>query len=353
MNAIAASGGGASSVVIRPVAPADLEAVLVLWRDAMGDHYPLTLDVLSMVLERNPSMRSGDALVAVDAGSGRTLGFGYLTLQRLPDEQLENFRDRAHLQAIVVDPAHRRLGIGRALAGRLAEVARREGRILVEAGSGFFYLWPGIPTDLEGAEAFARAVGLEPASVSFDLRGDVGGIEIGPADRHSLATAGLRVDRAAADDIDQLLEYLYREFGGEWWHDIRWLLAEGLDPAALVVLRTAAGEIVGHARIHRPTDRPIAPPLFWSGLRGPNAGGLGPIGVAASIRGRGLGHALLVAALAELRVAGLSDVVIDFTTLLDFYGPVGFQPWMTFRHAHGSIQNVLAATRTAATTGHR
>jgi hypothetical protein len=36
--------------------------------------------------------------------------------------------------------------------------------------------------------------------------------------------------------------------------------------------------------------------------------------------------------------------VIDFTTLLGFYGRLGFRPWMTFRHASGPTSRVIAAT---------
>ena len=71
------------------------------------------------------------------------------------------------------------------------------------------------------------------------------------------------------------------------------------------------------------------------------AGGLGPIGVAAALRGRGLGRALLVAALDRLRRLGHPDVVIDDTSLLGYYGPHGFAPWITYRHAAAPLGPLL------------
>jgi GNAT superfamily N-acetyltransferase len=334
--------GARPSPAIRPVRPTDLTAIVDLWNRTIGDRYPLEEDVLAATLERNPSRRPGDGIVAVDRADV-AVGFGYLTMQRLPDRELETFRDRAHLQAVVVDPSRRRQGIGRAIVARLAAGAAGEGRTTIEAGSGFFYLWPGLPVDLPVAEPFARAAGFDPGDTTFDLRGSTESLVIGPEDRAALERADVSLGRLRADEVEPFLSYLGREFGGEWWHDVRWWLAEGLDPAAFVVLRDRTGEIVGHARIHRPADRPIGPPLFWRRLRGPDAGGLGPIGVAARLRGRGLGRALLVGALTALRDDGSTDVVIDFTTLLGFYGPLGFRPWMTFRHATAPIGRVLVA----------
>ena len=56
---------------------------------------------------------------------------------------------------------------------------------------------------------------------------------------------------------------------------------------------------------------------------------------------RGLGRALLVAALDRLRELGHADVVIDDTSLLGYYGPHGFAPWITYRHATAPLGPIL------------
>ncbi|HLO35757.1 MAG TPA: hypothetical protein VK194_06735, partial [Candidatus Deferrimicrobium sp.] len=92
----------------------------------------------------------------------------------------------------------------------------------------------------------------------------------------------------------------------------------------------------------------IGPPHFWAARRPPAAGGLGPIGIAADRRGSGLGGALLVTALDHLRRQGLTDVVIDLTSLLGFYGPHGFGPWITWRSATAPIERVSTASAPSA-----
>ncbi len=329
---------------IRPFDPSDVRAVTALWNRSIGDRYPLTPNTLETLVLANPSHRRGDALVVDAAASNRIVAFAYATTERGTEPELGAYHEATHLQAVVVDTAHRRRGLGRALVRAITQDADREGRRWIEAGSGFFYAWPGIPLDLEHAEPFVAALGLRPGSISYDLRGDVAGIRVGPPERAALASAGLFLDSARPADREALLAYLFAEFGGEWWHDVRFWLDNGLAPERFVVLRDGDGLIRGHARIHLRDDRPVGPPLFWAARRGASAGGLGPIGVARDLRGRGVGRALLVGALEMLTRAGATDVVIDFTTLLGFYGPLGFAPWMTFRHARARVGDVLAAT---------
>jgi GNAT superfamily N-acetyltransferase len=91
-----------------------------------------------------------------------------------------------------------------------------------------------------------------------------------------------------------------------------------------------ADAIAGFATIHRRGPGPLFGPRFWEDLLERASGGLGPIGVVARLRGRGLGRALLAVALDVLHARGVRDCVIDWTTLLDYYGPFGFRPWKTY-----------------------
>jgi predicted N-acetyltransferase YhbS len=85
------------------------------------------------------------------------------------------------------------------------------------------------------------------------------------------------------------------------------------------------GSLVGFAVIqdwrHK---RPIGGGV-WRMSMGDLWGALGPIGVAASERGHGLGHSLLGSALRDLRDRGVHGCTIDWTGLGEFYGRHGFE----------------------------
>jgi len=328
---------------LEPYEPAAAPHVVRLWNDAIGGVFPLREAVLRQCLEANPSARPQDGCL-VWSGGDRLVGFGYVGLHRLPGPETASFRERGQIQAVVVDPAFRRRGIGRLMAHSLAERAREAGVQQLEAGGGMFYLWGGIPEDLPGATAFAQAIGFEIEDTSYDLRGDVTGLRTDDASDALLRGLGLRVVPATAMDTPDALAFLLAEFGPEWWHETAWFLSQGGDPGSLLLLRDAADRILGLARIHRPDGRPIGPPHFWVARRRPGAGGLGPIGIAAEWRGQGLGRALLVVALDRLRREGLTDVVIDMTSLLGYYGSHGFRPWMTWRNGRAPVARVLEAT---------
>lgn len=336
-------------ISLEPYAPAAAPHVVRLWNDAVGDLFPLREAVLGQCLEQNPSARPGDCCLAWSGD--RLVGFGYAGLHRLAGPETASFRERGQIQAVVVDGPARRRGIGRRIAHQLAIQAHEAGVERLEAGGGMFYLWGGIPNDLPGAAAFAQAIGFELAGPSYDLRGDIANLPADPGSAALLRELGLRVERAAAMDIPDALAFLLSEFGGEWWHETTWFLDQGGDPGSLLLLRDPADRILGLARIHRPDGRPIGPPHFWAARRRPQAGGLGPIGIAADRRGQGLGRALLVAALTELRHEGLTDVVIDLTSLLGYYGSHGFRPWMTWRAGNAAVGRILEATAAGQETG--
>jgi predicted N-acetyltransferase YhbS len=331
-----------TDAAIRPFRPDDVPAVLDLWNEALGERYPLRADVLEQSLVTNPHARPGDAAVAeVD---GRPTGFAYAGISRSTASELAEKRGQAWLQAVVVAPSSRRRGIGGALVRSVARIGREAAADRLTAGGGLFYLWPGVPDDLPAAPAFLASLGFEFApNPAFDLRGDVSAMSAVETEdaASTLATAGLSLQPASDLDRDPLLSFLLAEFGGEWWHDIGWFLDAGGDPAEVLLLR-GDGRIQGFARVHTPASRPPGWPMYWH-ADSPSAGGLGPIGLAAALRGRGLGRALLVLALDHLRSLGHADVVIDDTTLLGYYGPHGFAPWITYRHATAPLGPILAA----------
>jgi predicted N-acetyltransferase YhbS len=327
----------ATRLSIQPYRPEDAAAVVQLWNGAIGASFPLLEEVIHQLLERNPSYRPEDALVAWS--QGEPIGFAYAGLHRSRAPEMESYRQRAFLHAVVVGAGWRRRGIGTRLAMQALLPARERGVARIEAGGGMFYLWPGVPAELPEAMPFCIALGFEPGTESFDLHGDVARLDSNEA-RARLESDGLRIDAAGEDDRGPLLAFLLGEFGGEWWHETGWFLAQGGSPSDFLLLRGRSDAILGLARIHTPLGRPIGPPHFWSGRRPANAGGLGPIGVASALRGRGLGLVLLTLALDRLRTDGLADVVIDSTSLMGFYGRLGFEPWITYRHASAATEKL-------------
>ena len=82
---------------------------------------------------------------------------------------------------------------------------------------------------------------------------------------------------------------------------------------------------MGFARVQKWDDKVAMAGGVWRMDLGDHWGSLGPIGVAAGLRGKGLGQALLGAALTHLKEKGVKQCLIDWTILDKFYGEHGFK----------------------------
>ena len=235
-------------------------------------------------------------------------------------------------------PGRQREGIGRAIVERLVDEARADGLTRVSIGGGVHYLFPGVPVDVLGMQPFFEALGARFEDKVYDVRTDLDGKATGDRERAALAKAGLVVrpmdpmeDEAAPGaprsgvrarlGLRHGLGLRPRDGGGRC----------PAPPARRCAGRTVAADMMlGLAVLHQRGNRPLFGPRFWEGLLEPSSGGLGPIGIVERLRGRGIGRALLAAGLDTLHARGVRDCVIDWTTLLDFYGAFGFRPWKAY-----------------------
>jgi ribosomal protein S18 acetylase RimI-like enzyme len=130
-------------VRFRVAAPADAANLLPLFKAFYREYFELeTLD------DVRRQMRTTAAFDTVVLASARGGPAGFASLRLLP--QLETRRVHAELSDIYVDPAYRRLGVGRGLT-RFAEGLARD------HGSTRMHLITGL--DDEGATAFYEALG--------------------------------------------------------------------------------------------------------------------------------------------------------------------------------------------------
>jgi GNAT superfamily N-acetyltransferase len=241
----------------------------------------------------------------------------------------ERLRSTGWIEALVVDPGCQRQGLGRDLLAWAMYKLRSEGADKIHLGGGFRHFFPGIPGELPGLPEFFSKAGFARGSTVYDLRGNLRNFVAPPSARAAIAAVGAECGPCQEHDVPALLEFLQAEFPGRWRFDSKRFLDLGGAPQDFVILRQGL-RVIGFAHIHHPRSVFLGPPAYWRKLLGRRYGGLGPIGVAAGMRGKDLGLALLQLALEYDASLGVDDAVIDWTTLLGFYGRVGFTPWKTY-----------------------
>lgn len=189
------------------------------------------------------------------------------------------------------------------------------------------HMFPGVPTECPELINLLESVGFQrDGELANDLEHDLRELQINPEWLAPLDDANLYVKTASNTDIQAIEEFFLREFPGRWHYDTviekcrNWREYEDI-----IILRQ--GEFIegfAYTQSFRTTIIPTAG-YVWQQDLGPLSGALGPIGVSQRVRGRKLGGALLVAGLQHLQRLGVQKCIIDWTSLVDFYGKYGFR----------------------------
>ena len=202
------------------------------------------------------------------------------------------------IRLIAVDWQHRRRKIGTTLLTAITTRMQKSGRssclLASEAGN---YFTPGVPRSMTAALAFAQKSGFQTLTETVNLRAPL--LSNPKLDEPPVAVRAVSVERAS--DPKPLLTFVESTFGSIW----RFEVSRALEATPPTVFAASRGsEIVGFSA-HEANNRGL--------------GTFGPTGVAPSARGLGIGRALLLASLRDLRELGYESALIPWTDSIEFY----------------------------------
>ncbi len=301
------------SVSIRPFQPRDLPGVLRVLAQAMhADAIPESRFIRQVLLDAN--FRAEGAPVAVRGDD--VVGFCLSIARHTPLENAPRDADRGYVTLIGVLPAQQRRSIGSQLLAVAETYLRGEARKLVMVSSyapGYFI--PGVDVNAyPAASAFfakhrykeiIRPVAMQTSL--WDLRQP----EWVGEKACKLAGEGVTVTPFMAELTLPLLKFARQEFPGDWVRVVRESIARivtGGDSPSRLIAAIHSGKVVGFS--HYENER------------------FGPIGVAASQRGRGLGQVLMYRTLMAQRDAGFRAAWFlwsDDKTAAKLYNGAGFK----------------------------
>ncbi len=232
--------------------------------------------------------------------------------------------DQAHISALVC--VNGECGID--LLAYAKSVLRPRGVDRLVFGQDSRHFWPGCPNDCARLKDLLTVSGFQPGSEAVDLEADITGYDDSSFDA-VLAEHNAHVRPATAGDLPALFQFLHKDFPGRWEFDVKHKVdAEGRSD--FVTVLDVNGTVAGFALLQDASHSlPIAGAV-WKGDLGDSWCTLGPIGVSKTVRGKGLGDALLAKSLGHLKRQGFRRCLIDWTTLVDWYGKHGFSVTRTY-----------------------
>lgn len=224
----------------------------------------------------------------------------------------------AHISAIAFDDD----ALGDELWDHAFRTLRKEGIESVSFGGDWRHFFPGCPVDCERLASFLERKGMVASeTLQYDLERNLASYE-------PPVTPTVEARPCVASDYERLDEFLAREFPGRWHTDVMGKFTENPSRVTGLFLR---GLCEGFAMTQLEGDTNRYAGAVWSADLGSHWGALGPIGVSKGVRGQGYGDGVLAAALCYLRDQGAQQTIIDWTTLVDFYGRHGFEVTRMYR----------------------
>ncbi|MEZ4639546.1 MAG: GNAT family N-acetyltransferase [Caldilineaceae bacterium] len=305
-----------------------VDVIAALWNTAVAETMPIS----SGFVHFNTRLSTGGAQAGRIAVDGDERPVGFVLASAHPDAPPAMNAAVGWIDAIAVAPPFQRQGIGASLLAWAEEWLAAQSVTQIRVGANLRPFVPGVPTDLNTLDFFTAQGYTAPSTgIVWDVARNLADYTPPPG----LDNLPCAARPAQPGDKDALLAFLQREFPGRWTFEFLEILANGGRISDYMVLWTEDG-VHGACRLTFedsawPIERfyPYHLPRPW--------GQLGSIGISASQRGRGFGLALLDAGLRRLHNNGVNGCVIDWTTLVDFYGKCGFEPYRSYQQAGKAI----------------
>lgn len=313
--------------------PLPNQEIMALWNASFGPEFQLSEGLWRQNTANDPSFQPSDLLYVRNGPEGEILGFVLAKIFRdaanHPGERLDKYDGHGYIAAIAVRPEYRRRGIGRNLLKRAEKYLAEQGATHLYVGESFRHFFPGVPVHLPEAKAFFEKAGYDLTIIEVDLDGPLDPAAYEPA---IAATKKMTFRQGQPGEEAALLKFVNRVFPGRWHYDTRLMLQQGgrIEDVTLVI--DPQGEIQGFLWSYQPGSQNIGPGRFWLHNE-PEWGGIGPLGLSKENRGLGAGLGVVAAGMRHLHQQGLKYARIDWTTLVDFYGKLGFKPSLTYQRA--------------------
>lgn len=308
-----------------PLTEERLTEMCRLWNRELGDRFPMREELFKQNSFQDVNVLQQGSWLAVEETEDRVVGF---VVAKLWQEEREFVlgAGAGWIQVLLVDRDYRGRGIGSELLSRAEAALAERGVHKILLGRDPWHYFPGIPkTDPEVRAWFDNKGYHDDGRIEHDL---LAHYEEGAASELPVQE-DVTYRLLKRDEADELLGFLKRCFPGRWEYEaIRYFELGGTGREFVVAERE--GCIIGFCRINDNRSPIIAQNVYWAPLFNDELGGIGPLGVDSAFQGKGYGLAVVQAGVHVLRQRGIRHIVIDWTTLVSFYGKLNYRVWKSY-----------------------
>lgn len=292
----------------------DYQAISELWNRELGFIYPIASDVLTQNITNYPSKY---VLGAYD--NEMLIGF---VVGKKNITNIASYQNLGWISIIYVARKYRNQGIGSHLLTAVEEYL--QGVEVIHLGKDVNNFFPGIPVDFNGlADRFFINRGYEVYGTTHDLINT--NLKTLP-----IKNKNIIYKQCTLAEQPQLLSFMKRNFPGRWTYEVEQYFINGGDGNEYII-GMDGNNVIGFARANDRTSKQSHYNITWY-QRFKNLGGIGPLGVDSLYRGKDIGYDIVAMAVNTLINRGISEIIIDWTSLLSFYRQFGFEVWKSFKY---------------------
>ncbi|MDW0112490.1 GNAT family N-acetyltransferase [Sporosarcina saromensis] len=306
----------------------DHSQIVQLWNDTIGNRFPMTNALWHQNTTRDSNVNWKGSVAIVE--NGELLGF-VVTKQFQEQLPVQMSTSIGWLQCLLVKSSARHRGIGSKLLYHAEEALKEANVREILLGRDPWHYFPGVPLEDLSAIEWFKEKGYEKTAVETDLKKNMRNAEL-----YKLTNSADHFRVLSDEDVPNLVQFLKHTFPGRWHYEAvhyEKLLGTGREFIGLY----QKARLKGFCRINDAQSPVIAQNVYWSGLVQGELGGIGPLGIDKSIRGKHFGLDLVKAAANELASRGVDEIVIDWTQLDSFYKKLGFIPWKRYQGMRKTI----------------
>lgn len=297
----------------------DLNIICDLWNKEIGDLFPITEELMI----RNISNAYIDAsYVAYENNIIKGFIIGKIWQSNF---YIESYDKTAWISLIYVEPNYRNKGIGTKLLELAETEFERLNKSIIHIGKDYNDFFPGLPFELDNSLDWFIKRGYKWPCDTHDLLNK-------NKDKINLINTDIVFRQASLVDKENILAFLKRNWPGRWLKEaIDYFDNGGTGREFLIGLDNE--KVIAFVKTSFPDteEKLTGNSLTWRAYF-KSLGGLGPLGVDKDYRGRHLGFDIVAFGKNTLIDANVSNILIDWTGLIDFYSQFGFEKWRSYHY---------------------
>ena len=299
-----------------------------LWNEEYGFIFPISYDLMNRNTYQTKGFLEENSYVAICD----EMIVGFVTSKIWTHEiEVESYKSTGWISLIYVHPKFRKKGIGSELLIKVESNFKILGKKELYVGRDYQNFFPGIPMDLKSSLGWFAKRGYSCLYETNDLIKYVKNNEQLIALRPFKDGKKYEIRLSNQNDFDVLIEFMRRNYPGRWLVEVNDCF--DLCKSNYFLCFDENNHLCGFCRFgNNETDNyGIGYSLTWRN-RFESLGGIGPIGVEASYRKNNIAYNLLVSALNYLIEHGSTEIIIDWTNLMDLYRKIGFEIWKSYTY---------------------